>query len=301
MPITSQVVRQLAAKPTAQAARQAAKRTSQAATRVAGDELATRSATKVGRTVAAKAAAQAVMAPPVLTKKATQLLTGAGVTKLVASEALTAGDLVFQQAIKQGLKQTDALALASQRIAEKLGTAGVNTELVTALTNGLRPATRAQLGKSAAAGRVTRSVKKAAGKTKPVVNPVPGKPVPVAPQPPVATKPAPKAPPAAKPIAKTPPRPTGTPAPIRRAAEDLALLGTAAYEAGRLTRRAADATYRAGQATRAYVAEGGITRSWQGAWARHDQAYQTMQRELTETTQAAGQWVKQLATRVISG
>ncbi|MEB3220860.1 MAG: hypothetical protein VKS61_02165, partial [Candidatus Sericytochromatia bacterium] len=257
----------------------------------------------------------------------------AGVTKVVATEALAAGDLVFQQAVKQGLKQTDALAMASKRIAEKLGTAGASAELVTALTNGLRPATRAKL----AAGQVTRTVTGATGTVKPkppaAVTPAPTrpakpaapaagkpaparpakpaaptKPAPVNPTKPIAGKPAPAAPtkPApvnpAKPIAgkPAPATPGATPAAIRTLAGDVALLGTAAYEAGRATRRAADATFRAGQATRAFVDGGGVSRSWQAAWARHDQAYKAMHRELAETGEAASRWMKDLATRVIS-
>lgn len=280
----STAVRQAITQKAQRSTQQAVKKTSHAAVKVAADTLTTQTVKKTAQRAASQVALQAVMAPPVLTKKAAALAQAAGLSTVVSQKALTAGDLVFQQALKKGLKQTAALQLASTHIGEVLADQKVSAELITALTNGLRPATRAQLGKAAAAGRVTRKVKEAAGKTIPTVKPV---------IPPVAVKP----PVSPKPVSSGPAK---TPEAIRTFAADVTLLATATYEAGRATRKAANATYQAGRNTRAFVAQGGVTKGWQNAWARHDQAYQAMHREVMASAQNVGLKLKNLATRVIA-
>lgn len=285
---------------TQRSASRVVKKTSEAAAKVAADSLATQTAKKTTRRAVSQAASKALMAPPVLTKKAAALVKAAGLSTAATQKALTAGDLVFQQGIKKGLKQTEALKLANAHISALLADQKVSAELVTALTNGLRPATRAQLGKAAAAGRVSRKVKEAVGKTTPVKKTVviaPSVPNTIGPKPVAAKPPVTPKPSVAKPL---PPSSGKTPEAIRTLAADVTLLGTLAYEAGRNTRRAANATYQAGRNARAFVAQGGVTQGWQQAWARHDQAYQAMHREVMASAQNMGQKLKTLATRVIA-
>lgn len=284
--VVSQALTQKAQRSTSQAV----KKGGETAIKVVADSIATQSVKKTTQRAVTQAASKALMAPPVLTKKAAALAKAAGLSTVATQKALTAGDLVFQQGLKKGLKQTEALKLANAHISALLADQKVSADLVTALTNGLRPATRAQLGKAAAAGRVTRKVKEAVGKTGPAVKPITP---PVAK--PIATKPI-----ATKPPVKVSAPPFKTPEAIRVLAADITLLGTAAYEAGRATRRATEATYRAGQKARTFVAQGGLTTRWQNAWSRHDQAYKAMHREVLESTQGVGQTLKALANRIIA-
>jgi hypothetical protein len=245
----AQSVARTATAATRKGARRASQATAKAATSSAAQAAGaatSRRAAAAGTTTAAKAlkpakaakAIQAVVLPPaVITKKATGLLQAAGISTVSADKALQLADGVFQKAVASGTKQTQALAAATGVLAQQLGPAGASDELLKALTNALRPATRAKLAQAAAAGQVTRAATMA-----------------------VVAKPAAVV---AKPAAAAAPRATTT---GRTLADDIAVAIMGTYQAG------ANARARFEAARGKPLAESVATGLRQG-WVRHDAAF----------------------------
>ena len=179
-----------------------------------------------------------------ITKKATGLLQAAGISTVSADKALQLADGVFQKAVAGGTKQTQALAAATGVLTQQLGPAGASDELLKALTNALRPATRAKLAQAAAAGKVTRAATLA-----------------VAAQPAAAiAKPAAVI---AKPAAAPAQRAAAS---GRTLADDIAVAIMGTYQAG------ANARVRF-EAARGKPLAQSVATGFQQGWVRHDAAY----------------------------